>query len=75
MKIFTKQWFKATAIRMIKTFAQAFVATIGTAAVMSDVDWRMCLSASVLAAVLSFATSLAGLPEVSEGGDDNGNSK
>lgn len=67
MKIFTKKWFEAAAVRMIKTFAQAFVATIGTAAVMNDVDWRMCLSASVLAAILSFATSLAGLPEVKEG--------
>lgn len=68
MKIFTKKWFAAAGIRMIKTFAQAFVATIGTAAVMNDVDWQMCLSASVLAAILSFATSLAGLPEVKADG-------
>lgn len=63
-KIFTKEWFKAAGIRAIKTCAQTAVATIGTAAVMSSVDWRMVVSASVLAAILSVLTSLAGLPEV-----------
>jgi len=62
--IFTKQWFKAAAIRAIKTCAQTAIATIGTAAVMGDVNWTMVLSASCLAAVLSILTSLAGLPEV-----------
>ena len=62
--IFTKQWFKAAAIRAVKTCAQTAVATIGTAAVMGEVNWTMVFSASCLAAVLSILTSLAGLPEV-----------
>lgn len=61
----TKSWFIAAAIRAIKTFAQTFIATIGSgAAILGDVNWGMVLSASALAAVLSFATSAAGLPEV-----------
>ena len=63
-KIFTKEWFKAAAIRAIKTCAPTAVATIGTAAVMSSVDWKMVVSASILAGILSILTSLAGLPEV-----------
>lgn len=63
-KIFTKEWFKAAGIRAIKTCAQTAVATIGTAAVMASVDWKMVVSASVLAGILSILTSLAGLPEV-----------
>ena len=62
----TKKWLKAAGVRAIKTMAQTFVATIGTAAVMAAVDWKMVLSASVLAGVLSIATSIAGLPEVKE---------
>ena len=62
--IFTKQWAKATTVRAIKTVAQTAVATIGTAAVMGDVNWMMVLSASALAGVLSLLTSVAGLPEV-----------
>ena len=58
------QWAKAAGIRAIKTAAQTFVATIGTAAVMQDVQWIMVFSATALAAVLSLATSLAGLPEL-----------
>lgn len=60
----TKQWFKKAVVRAVKTMAQTFVATIGTATVMGAVDWKMVLSASVLAGVLSIATSVAGLPEV-----------
>ena len=60
----TKQWIKAAAIRAIKTMAQTFVATIGTAAVMGDVNWQMVASASALAGILSVATSVAGIPEV-----------
>lgn len=63
-KIFTKAWIRAAAIRAIKTCAQTAVATIGTAAVMSSVDWKMVVSASVLAGILSLLTSLGGLPEV-----------
>ena len=63
-KVFTKEWFVAAGIRAIKTVAQTAVATIGTSAVMSSVDWKMVISASVLAGILSMLTSVAGLPEV-----------
>ena len=59
-----KIWAKAAAIRAIKTVAQTAAATIGTTAVMSEVDWIMVASASALAGVLSLLTSVAGLPEV-----------
>ena len=59
-----KTWFKAAGIRAIKTVAQTAAATIGTAAVMGDVNWLAVGSASVLAGVLSLLTSVAGLPEV-----------
>ena len=65
-KIFTKQWFKSAAIRSLKTVCQTAVATIGTSAVLSSVDWRVVLSASLLAGVLSVLNSFAGLPEVTE---------
>ena len=60
----TKQWLKKAGVRAVKTMAQTFVATIGTATVMGVVDWKMVLSASVLAGILSVATSIAGIPEV-----------
>ena len=59
-----KLWVKAAAVRAIKTVAQTAVATIGTTAVMSEVDWVIVASASALAGILSLLTSLAGLPEV-----------
>ena len=62
--ILTKKWFKASVIRAIKTIAQTAIATIGTAVVLSDVNWVAVVSASVLAGILSILTSLAGLPEV-----------
>ena len=65
-KIFTRQWFKAAGIRSLKTVCQTAVATIGTSAVLSSVDWRVGLSASLLAGVLSVLNSFAGLPEVTE---------
>lgn len=59
-----KKWFKAASVRAIKTVAQTAVATIGTSAVMGDVNWIMVASASLLAGILSILTSIAGLPEV-----------
>ena len=58
------RWWKAAGIRALKTFFQSFVATIGTSALIEEVDWRLVISAAGLAAVLSLATSLAGLPEL-----------
>lgn len=58
------KWWAAAGIRALKTFAQAAIATIGSSAVISAVDWRMVASASILSAILSMLTSLAGLPEV-----------
>ena len=60
----TIQWVKAAGIRAIKTMAQTFVATIGSAAAMGEVNWPMVASASALAGILSVATSIAGLPEL-----------
>lgn len=65
-QIFTKKWFVASTVRAIKTIAQTFVATVGTSAILSDVDWKVVVSASILAGILSLATSVAGLPEVKE---------
>lgn len=65
----TKKWAKAAAVRAVKTMAQTFVATVGTAAVMGDVNWMMVASASVLSGIISVATSIAGIPEVVDGED------
>ena len=59
-----KLWLKSAGVRAIKTVAQTAVATIGTSAVMGDVNWVMVGSASLLAGILSLLTSVAGLPEV-----------
>ena len=66
VSVSTQKWFKAAGIRAIKTVAQTAVATIGTAAAMGAVDWKMVLSASALAGVISMLTSVAGIPEVKE---------
>ena len=64
MKNNFKKWFKAAGVRAVKTVAQTAVATVGTSAVLSQVDWKLVVSASVLTGILSLLTSVAGLPEV-----------
>lgn len=67
MKRYT--WIKAAGIRAVKTIAQTAIATIGTSAVMGEVNWIAVGSASLLAGILSLLTSVAGLPEVDDGND------
>ena len=66
-----KRWIKAAGIRAIKTVAQTAIATIGTCALISEVDWRVVASASILAGILSILTSIAGLPEVESDSDED----
>lgn len=65
--IFTRKWWLAAGIRALKTFAQAMVAGIAVGAAASEVDWIRLMSVAGVAALASILTSLAGLPEVSEG--------
>ena len=66
------KWWKAAGIRAIKTVAQTAVATIGTSAVIGDVNWLMVGSASLLAGILSLLTSVAGLPELDKENTEEG---
>ena len=59
-------WLRAALIRAVRTVAQTAIATIGTSAVLSDVNWKVVVSASVLSGILSILTSFAGLPEVDQ---------
>lgn len=61
-----KQWWKAAAVRALKTVAQTAIAMIGTSVLIEEINWLGVLSAAALAGVLSMLTSLAGLPEVEE---------
>ncbi|HAL20883.1 MAG TPA: hypothetical protein DCP17_09035 [Ruminococcaceae bacterium] len=60
------KWAKAAGVRAVKTVAQTAIATIGTSAVMASVNWKVVVSASILAGILSVLTSLTGLPEIKE---------
>ena len=66
-KTYWKNWVKAAGVRAVKTVAQTAVATIGTSAVLGEVNWIAVGSASLLAGILSLLTSIAGLPEVKAG--------
>lgn len=66
MKTNFKLWIKCASIRALKTICQTAIATIGTSAVMSEVDWLLVGSASLLSGILSILTSIAGLPEVDD---------
>jgi len=69
MNEYWKNWLKAAGIRALKTVAQTAIATIGTSAVIGDVNWVMVASASALAGILSLLTSISGIPEVTKDGE------
>lgn len=66
MSVSTSKWIKASCVRAIKTMAQTAIGVIGSSVLISAVDWKVVVSASVLAGVVSILTSVAGIPEVTE---------
>lgn len=66
MSINTREWFKAAAVRAVKTMAQTAAASLTTAATIGEVDWRLLASTAVLAGIISLLMSIAGIPEVRE---------
>lgn len=64
-----KKWFKAAGIRAVKTMAQTALSLVSVGAVMSDIDWMVVGSASLVAGIYSMLTSIAGLPELKESGE------
>lgn len=66
MKTKILKWLKAAGVRALKTVAETAVATIGTSALISEVDWKLVASASVLSGILSLLISVKGLPELKE---------
>ena len=72
MKYQWKDWIRAAGVRAVKTVAQTAVATIGTSAVIAEVNWIAVASASLLAGILSLLTSVAGLPELDKQAGNNG---
>ncbi len=65
-KVFTRKWFECATVRAVKTMAQTIIGTIGASVMISEVDWRVVISASLLSGFLSYCTSVAGLPEVAD---------
>lgn len=61
-----KKWIKKAGMRAVRTIAQSAIATIGAAAVFTEVDWKMVVSAALLAGVLSMLNSIVSLPEAKE---------
>ncbi len=66
MQIKTKKWLKAASIRALKTVAQSAIATIGTSAMICEINWEVVISSSLIAGLLSVLTSLTGIPEAKE---------
>lgn len=60
------KWLKAASVRALKTVAQTMIATVGTSAILSAVDWKLVISSATLAGLLSLLTSVAGIPEIKE---------
>lgn len=67
----SKEWFRAAGIRAIKTFAQTFASMLTVGAAINEIDWKYVASVSVVSAIYSLATSLAGLPEVQNNSSEN----